>query len=259
MDIRRRRRARPVAVLVVALFVVLAASEPGRASTFSVNRTQIFLTAKTRSEVLTVRNDSAGPVRLQLSVFGWEQGPRGEILLNPTRDIVFFPPLFSLAPGAKRSIRVGTSTPPGGTERTYRIFIEELPSSVSSPTPRPAEVRVLTRMGIPIFLQPSTQVAGPRIERTRLDRGLLSFDVRNTGNVHVVTKTVRITGLAASGKTVLEGALDGWYVLAGGTRAYALPLPAERCPEVTTVVVEVHTTQAVLIERLDATAAACGP
>lgn len=255
----RRRGTRLGVALLLTLVNVLAAAEAGRASTFSVSRTRIVLSAKTRSEVLTVQNDSAEPVRLQLSVFAWTQGADGRIVLAPTRDIVFFPPLIALAVGERRNVRVGTTEPPGASERTYRIFVEELPPVGPAPGVAPGQVRVLMRLGIPIFVQPATPVGGTRIDGLRLERGVLAFDLRNTGNVHVVATTVRVTGLAASGERVLQGALEGWYVLAGGTRAYALPLPADRCGAVAAVVVEVHTAQAVVTERLPAPSGACGP
>ena len=51
------------------------------------------------------------------------------IELAPTQDVVFFPALLTLKPGEERRIRVGSTAAPGSIEKTYRIFVEELPAS----------------------------------------------------------------------------------------------------------------------------------
>jgi fimbrial chaperone protein len=240
----------------VLLALALSQGEAAWAGEFTLNRVKIFLSAKTRSEMITVTNRSAETLRFQLNVVTWDQDPRGEMVLAPTKDIVFFPPLFTLAPGQQRNIRVGTATPPGTRERTYRLFIEELPAA-AAPTPEPGQVRVLTKMGLPIFLQPAKPVAAGRVEGLTLQRGVVSFQVRNEGNVHVAVQQVRITGRGPAGEVVLQGALEGWYILAGGTRAYEFPLPAGECPDVKVVSVEIQTAEATFAGRLDAASGAC--
>lgn len=250
-------RVATAARVALLLFLVLGPAAAA-ASTFTVNRIQVFLSPRAKSETLTVRNMSGGTLRFQLSVFAWDQTPQGEMALAPTRDIVFFPPLFMLAPGEERTIRVGTVTPPAANEKTYRLFIEELPRLEGAPpSGPPGEVTVRTRLGIPIFLRPPGQVSGGRLEALVLRDGRVSFEVRNTGNVHFVVQTIRITGHGAGGETVVQGALEGWYILAGGTRIYELELPPDKCPAVTAVSIEVQTPQATFTERHDATPTAC--
>jgi fimbrial chaperone protein len=243
---------------VLLLSLALIRVEAASASTFTVSRVQVFLSAKAKSEVLTVRNVSTETLRFQLSVFAWDQTPQGEMVLAPTRDIVFFPPLFALAPGEERNIRVGAATPPAASEKTYRLFVEELPRPEGgSPGGPPGQVTIRTRLGIPIFLRPPNEVAGGRLEAVALRDGRVSFDVRNTGNVHFVPQAVRITGYGPGGETVTQGMLEGWYILAGGTRTYELDLPADKCPGVIAVSIEVRTAQAAFTERLDVTPTAC--
>ena len=81
--------------MALALF---AGAAPAHAATFSVNPTQVYLSGRTTTSLLTLRNDSDEPLRFQLSVFAWDQRPDGEMLLAPTQDVVFFPAMLTLAP-----------------------------------------------------------------------------------------------------------------------------------------------------------------
>jgi fimbrial chaperone protein len=90
-------------------------------------------------------------LQFQLSVFAWAQSPSGEMQLEPTEDIVFFPTLLTLKPNETRRVRVGSATTQEVREKTYRIFVEELPPAG---TVAGSGVRVLTKMGIPIFVRP---------------------------------------------------------------------------------------------------------
>ena len=80
------------------------------AATFTVEPTQIVLSGRKSSVLLTLKNDSAEPLRFELSVFSWSQSPSGEMSLEPTDDIVFFPALLTIAPGESRHVRVGSAT-----------------------------------------------------------------------------------------------------------------------------------------------------
>ena len=63
----------------------------------------------------------------------------------------------------------GKAVPFGAVERTYRIFVEELPPSTQQAVP-PGQVRVLARMGIPIFVE-------ARAGRAELRVGIEAGDV----------------------------------------------------------------------------------
>ena len=143
-----------VALCVIAGPLVRSAS----ASSFNVNPTQIFLTGKATSALLTIRNDSDDTLRFQLSAFAWDQSATGELLLEPTTDVVFYPALLTLAPKEERKIRVGRTAPAGNVEKTYRIFVEELPALDESGV-NGAAVRMLTKMGVPIFVRPARETA----------------------------------------------------------------------------------------------------
>src|ERR1700722_20328393 len=115
-----------VAVVLVS-FVSLAAEPRAWAASFEVSPVALSLSAATTTGIVDVTNLSKDPVRLQVTGFAWRQGPDGEIQLGPTDELTFFPALVSLKPGEDRKIRVGVKAAPGLLEKTYRIFVEELP------------------------------------------------------------------------------------------------------------------------------------
>ena len=252
------RRAITRSMRLMPVLAFLCQGTMASASTFTVSRVNVLLTARQKSELVTVKSSSDATLRFQVSVFAWDQNPQGEMALTPTRDIVFFPPLFSLKPGEERSLRIGTATPAGTVEKTYRLFIEELPRQEGGSGP-PGQVAIRTRLGIPIFLRPLKEVTAGRVDQVEVRDGRLAFAVRNTGNVHFLVQTIRMTGYDAAGEAVLEGKLDGWYVLAGGTRLHDLELPVDKCHLLKKVSIEIQTPQAAFSERLDLTTVGCRP
>jgi fimbrial chaperone protein len=236
---------------------VLAGS-PAGAADFTVNPIQIFLSGQTRSAILTVQNTSTEPLRFQLNAFDWSQDSAGQMVLTPTTEVIFFPRLLSLAPGEQRIVRVGASVPPGPVERTYRIFVEELPPAAIQSAPA-GQVRVLARMGIPIFIEPRTGQAELRLAPPTLAPGHLVFELRNSGTKHAIPQRIQVRGLGPGGETLWGRESDGWYILAGDRRVYEMPLSREDCARTKTIAVEVKAGEQVLAERLDVAAAACGP
>ena len=224
---------------------------PASAATFTVDPTQIFLRNRTGSVLLTLHNQSTDTLSFQLSVFAWTQSSTGEMQLQPTQDIVFFPPLLTLKPSETRRVRVGTATTFDAKEKSYRIFVEELP-----PADAPKGVRVLTKMGIPIFLRPVKEVATASLTDLRQQNGQLKFTLSNEGTVHFVPRNIKVRGLAGS-KTAFERELEGWYLLAGGRRDFETALPKDACAQVTSIVVDVQFDSNQVQERLQTPTGAC--
>ena len=247
------------ATLAGVVLGVLGALEPARASAFRVSPVQVALSAKASSTLLTLSNESSESLRFQVRAYAWNQKPDGEMELAPTDDLVVFPTLITLPAGKDRKVRIGSATSFGASEKSYRVFFEELPPVAGTgEATTQAEVRVLTRMGIPIFLRPQKPQSAGAIEGLALEGGHLRFLVRNDGNAHFVLRAVRIKGVGAAGDPVFDRDLEGWYVLSGGTRAYDLAIPAELCSQVTGVMVESETEQDTFTARLEPPAGGCG-
>ena len=231
--------------LALATLLIGLALGPARslsASAFRVNPIRITFDRSTKSVLLTLSNDSTDELRFQVSAVQWaqEQGT-GEMQLTPTDDILFFPALLTLKAGEERKVRIGSTVKSGATEKTYRIFFEELPALQTPRIEKGSQVRIITKMGIPIFVEPEKKVAAGSITNFAVRGGKAWFDVRNTGNVHFLAQSVRVVGLDAAGQPLFDKQREGWYVLSGGTRTYDLPLSAAECSKLKTVRVEVQT------------------
>lgn len=227
-----------LALAFTVLGLVLQA-ENSDGSAYRVTPVQVHMSGKS-STLLTLTNESDSPLRFQISAFAWTQGPKGELQLAPTDDITFFPALLTLGAGQERKVRVGSNVDAGGVEKTYRIFFEELPPAETA-AQKPAEVKILTKMGIPIFVAPGTAVAEGKVSDLQLSGSDVSFRVVNSGTAHFSIQKVHVALLDDAGSRVFERDLDGWYVLAGGYREYRLAVPADVCRKVSNVAVDVAT------------------
>jgi fimbrial chaperone protein len=134
--------------VIEAIFFLCVLTRAGvaPAGTFQVNPIRITFSPKSSSALLTVRNDSTEKIRFQVGVFEWDQTPQGEMLLNSTDDLIFYPNLLAIDPGEERNIRVGTNKFIVASEKSYRIFVEELPPVENSDH---SGIRILTKWVFP--------------------------------------------------------------------------------------------------------------
>jgi fimbrial chaperone protein len=243
-------------LLVLALGLLCGAGRV-RAAGLNVSPVQVWLSPETSKSLLSLRNEGPDDARYQISIMTWDEDARAGMKLAPSEDIVVFPTLLELKVGETRSLRVGTLVPFGPIEKTYRIFLEELPAP-EKPQAR-STVRVLTRVGIPIFLAPVQTLEDRKLSSVSLDKGSASVDLQNTGNVHLRVETVRLEGFADGGARLFEKQAQGWYVLAGGHKRYELEVPKDACTKVRKLVVSVKTDkEQVLQEPLETPGGACG-
>lgn len=232
------RTHRTIALAAGLALWVQAGGARAAASGLHIDPIQLQLPADAPSALLLLRNESTDPSRVQLSVFAWEQDPEGHMGLKPTNEIVFFPPLLTIAPGESRNIRFGAINPAGAVERNYRLQIDELPP-LEKKGPVKNAISTRMRISMPIFVGSTAPATELSIEKLSLERGLLSFELKNKGTVHVQPSVIRVTGSKAGGAVVYHNDQRGWYILAGGTRAYALQLAPVDCTRLSSLSVEV--------------------
>lgn len=196
------------------------------AAGLDVTPVRIELTGKTPSALLTLRNTEASPARFQIRAYSWDESPSGGMILGETSDLQVFPALQQLGPKEERKIRLGTTAKPGARERSWRIFIEELPSAVEAEDKN--RIRVLTRIGIPVFLAPSAPAASGELRLGRAG-GRVEVRLRSTGTIRIQPSDVTLVLLGDGDAKVHEQALSPWYVLSGGERVYPVDVPPALC------------------------------
>jgi len=223
--------------MALAGLACLALVEIAGASSFQVNPIRITLTPQGSSSLLAVRNDGNERLRLQVDFYAWDQSKQGEMILNPTDDLVVYPSLLTVDAGNERNVRVGTKSPVVSKEKSYRIFIEELP-----PTTKRVDsgIRILTRIGVPIFIQPQLPKPQALIEKVAVHKSEILFEVINRGNAHFLPRGIRVKGTDSTGINALERNLDPWYILAGGSRQYRLEISPSDCSKIKDLTVEVE-------------------
>lgn len=215
----------PIVGLILSIALLVSAAFPtgAKAGALSISPVRITLAAGATSGLMTVRNESPDPVRLQLTLHTWLESPDGTMQLAPTEDLVVFPGLLQLKPNESRKVRIGLpSQQEIAVEKTYRVFLEELPSSFKL---EHNQVRVLARIGVPIFLQPREPKPGwaPAVSDPN-DQGF-SLQLKNTGNVHLILQEVTVRGIGLKDQTIFDQTLTGGYLLAGSVRTHAINVP----------------------------------
>jgi len=227
------------------------------AGAFSVNPTQIFLSPGASTQLLTLRNESDDTLRFQLTAFKWQQAADGAMQLEPTNDVIFFPAMLSLGAKDERRIRIGVTVPFDAIEKTYRLFVQELPPEETGEGPPPGGIRMLTKLGIPVFLRPPKPAAQATLRDLVMTGGAFSFSLYNGGNVHFLPETVVVRGFDASGARVFEQEVTSWYVLANTPRAFTYAVPTEACGKLRSLEVEARIAKTSLKERLQTPAPVC--
>ena len=242
--------ARAISIIATVVFMLMTVRGGiALAGTFQVNPIRIYLSQRSSSQLLSVKNDSAERIRFQVNAFAWDQASDGEMILTPTEDVIFYPNLLTAEPNEERKIRigVGANTAFGASEKSYRIFVEELPSAEKQER---SGVRILTKMGIPVFVQPAKLNPLGKINNLNFTKGRFSFTLSNSGNSHFFPRTVAVLGKNARGEVVLNGQLQPWYILAGGTREYSVKLQGKDCPQIQELNVEIQLDDKKLAETI---------
>lgn len=229
------RLRRPL--LRAALAAWVAASAPrARAGDLGVSPILIQLDAESPSALVTIQNAGQAPSRLTVKVYAWAQDSRGEMVLSPTADVVAFPPVLELAPGARRNLRIGTTLAPGADEQSYRLILEEMPGAAG---PGGARVQVLSRIGVPVFVSARAPAPGLELGEPTFSPGKAVLSLRNTGNVHLRPASATAELQDAAGATLAREPLDVWYLLPHGERVLEVALPGEACRAAVTLAVTV--------------------
>ncbi len=223
---------------------------------FRVTPIRLDFDRGTRSGTITIFNEGKERLNVQMKAFEWTQDASGKDQYTETNDIIFFPKIMSIEKNEEKILRAGIRIPATTKEKTYRLFIEEIPE------PRKAEgvnVAIAIRFGVPIFVKPLKEEIKGVIEKIELSRGNLNLTVRNIGNAHFIIQAIHLKGKNVKGEEVFSKELSGWYLLAGISRLHSTTIPEETCKAISKLDIEVRTDRFNLNGKLDVDQAMCMP
>jgi fimbrial chaperone protein len=246
-------RQRTLALICSTLLICAEAL----AGEFSVNPIRVELGLAARSAAITVTNEGNEKLSFQLQAMEWSQDAAGKDQYKEAKDLIFFPKLMSVEPGQEAVIRMGLKGAPSSTERTYRLFIEELPGPRKAPQGPGAQINVLIRFGVPIFAAAIKPQDGLAIEEFELKNGIIGLSVANTGNRHHEIKSVHLKGADSAGRTVYGLEIADRYILTGTRKSYTTALTAEQCQRIAVLGIEFKTDKLSETRELNVTRVMC--
>jgi len=157
---------------------------------------------------------------------------------EPTGELSFFPKIMDLPPGETRVIRLGLRIPATTVEKTYRLFIRELPPPQEAAG---SQVAIAVRFGVPVFVEPVQLVETGQITGALYNGTDVTFEAANTGNVHFKVNRIALAAYDAEGAEVYATERDGWYLLSGAARTHTLPVPPELCARIARITIDIDT------------------
>jgi fimbrial chaperone protein len=242
-------RGNAIRLLVLAcLFSLFLSYQPLYAASFDIQPVRIELTDKARLGKLTIRNVSENELSVQVRAYEWNQNETGEDVYKDTSDVIVFPKIMTIAKGEERFIRLGTNVRSGVKEKTYRVYIEEIPSSASDK--EGTNIRLFMKVGIPLFLKPSVPEDKAEIDTVSMNEGKIRIKVKNSGNSHFIVTGINISGQNTSGQESFNRDISGWYLLSGSEKVYETDIPKDCCGEISNFNIELKASKIVVKKQL---------
>jgi fimbrial chaperone protein len=205
---------------VTAWMLMFAAAGPAAAGTFSIAPVRIELSGAQRTAVLTVHNDDAAALVVQVSTLNWAQAA-GEEEYAVTRELLATPPVFTLPPNGEQIVRVALRRDPDAArELDYRLLLAEVPQPVDKSF---TGLRVALRLSIPVFVKAVSPAPAALAWRAQWQAdGQLAVSASNAGQAHVQVSdfTLRVAGSEATARGVVSR-----YVLPGSAVTWKIAPP----------------------------------
>jgi fimbrial chaperone protein len=242
--IRHARKSSLLLLLLILLGVNLSFADD-----WQVVPIRVELSARARTDVVTIVNNGDDPLFFEMRTVEWSQDEEGKDKYTETGDLVFFPKNISVPPKNERIVRVGAKSPQTGTEKTYRLFIREIPEPKKKT--EGTGVAIAIEFGVPIFVKPSRENPAGTITSSMLPDNQAQCSIRNTGNVHFRIRSIGFTGMNSKGETIFNHDVNGWYLLAGNSRAYSATIPKEICPQLKEIQIQALTDRINIIDKID--------
>ena len=214
------------------------------AGLFSISPIRLDLDRQNKTDSITISNDETErKIEMQAKLVEWTQDDKGNDVYVESNDLVFFPRIFSVDKQDQRVIRVGLKVPAAATEKSYRLFIEEL-APPPDPGKKGAQILFVLRFGVPVFVRPDKEQFAGAIESLGAAPTGATVVVKNSGN-----QNFQIQSLSVKSGAGYEKEIVGGYVLAGATKHITAASPADICRKLGKLQIVMKTDRIGTIER----------
>jgi fimbrial chaperone protein len=234
----------------ILLVLAWLASCSVAAAEFTVTPIRVDLQRGARSAAVTVANDAATALRMELRLMEWTQDAEGKDVHRPSDELVYYPRQMTLQPGERRLVRIGRKAPAAAAERTFRLYLDELPGAPGL-TPATSGLTFTIRFALPVFVEPAQETVRGAIDSISMRDGKVNVALRNAGN-----RTFRIASVAIRGGAFTAEAA-GWYLLPGAARVHTFEIPPEVCRSLRRIEIAVKADGVSLEGGLDVDTAMC--
>ena len=242
---------------LIAAALLYFALSTAQAGEFTVKPVRLDVVPSAKSTSLSIVNDGAEKLSFQLQAMDWTQDKDGKDFYSDSHDLIFFPKLMTIEPGQEALVRIGFKSPATFTEKTYRLFIEELPGIVKKIEGNSAQINVLVRFGLPIFAAPMLPQDILVIDGIEFKSRVLSFTAQNSGNRHQMFTSIRIAGTNVENKSIFGLDIADRYLLASSSKSYKTVLSAQQCRELTFITIDIKTDKLAQSRKLDVKSDMC--
>jgi fimbrial chaperone protein len=214
------------------------------AALFSISPIRLDLDRHNKTDSITISSDEPEKkIQMQAKLMEWTQDAKGNDIYVESNDLIFFPRIFAIDKLDQRVVRVGLKVPASATERSYRLFIEELPPP-ADPTKKGAQVLFVLRFGVPVFVRPDKEQLGGTIEGMEATPTAAIIIIKNTGNQNFQVQSLRVKSGPVYEQEIVPG-----YVLAGATKHVIAQFPPDTCKKLGKLEIVMTTDQIGKIER----------
>lgn len=221
--------------LAALLLALMAMPSLACAASFSLNPTRVELDPQHRADIITLHNAGTAPLRMQVRSMHWSMAADGRWQLTPSTDLIVTPELIEVAPGDSAQLRVGSLLDAGTTEASYRLLLNELPDLNGDKGSRTAQIRVLSEVSLPVFIEPAKATRVPVLRSALVEHGQLSIGVGNDGNQRLDPQEIELKVLDRAGHMLDQQQATANYVLPGATAPLQLKLPPAVCKQAASV------------------------
>lgn len=208
------------------------------ATPFQVTPMRLELESGNHIGNVTVYNSGDEDLNIQVKAKAWSQEQEtGNDQLTATKELVFFPKIFTIAAHGQKNIRVGYQGEVTGKERSYRLFIRELPVK----KPGLSGAQFVLQISMPVFIYPtgSSKPRKPTMQGIAVHEGALVLKAVNPSPRYYSLNKIDVLGRHGT-DTVFTHQQGGWYVLSGATRLFPLAVDQQQCLSINTIQLTGH-------------------